>query len=69
MKRTFLSMSIMMGIQVVILAAFLLLYVRLAVAPHLRGTDEEEKEKEEEDAESESEETELTRMVSKEDDT
>jgi len=62
-------MSIMMGIQVVILAAFLLLYVRLGtVAPHMRGTDEEEKEKEEEDAESESEETELTRMVSKEDD-
>lgn len=55
----------MMGIQVVILAAFLLL--SCTVAPHLRGTDEE-KEKEEEDAESESEETELTRMVSKEDD-
>ena len=70
MKRTFLSMSIMLGIQLVILAAFILLYVRLGtVSPHLRGREEQERVEEvQEEDESESEETELTQMVPKKDD-
>ena len=70
MKRTFLSMSIMLGIQLVILAAFILLYVRLrTVSPHLRGREEQERVEEvQEEDESESEETELTQMVPKKDD-
>ena len=54
-------MSIILGIQLVILATFLLLYVRLGtVAPHLRGREEQERVEEvQDDDESESEQTEL----------
>ena len=61
-------MSIMMGIELLMLVTFVLLYMRLGrrnigtVPAYQRGTEEEEEE-EEEDEEAESE-TELTRMIS-----
>ena len=65
-------MSIMMGIELVMLVAFILLYMKLGrksiatVPAYQQGTEEEEeREEEEEDAESE---TELTRMISEKDD-
>ena len=68
-------MSIMMGIELVMLVAFILLYMKLGrksiatVPAYQQGTEEEEEEREEEEEEEDAEsETELTRMISEKDD-
>jgi len=63
-------MSIMMGIELVMLVAFILLYMKLGrkstatVPAYQQGTEEEEEEREEEEEEEAESETELTRMIS-----
>ena len=67
-------MSIMMGIELVMLVAFILLYMKLGrksiatVPAYQQGTEEEEEEREEEEEEDAESETELTRMISEKDD-